>query len=287
LNSTATQAAGTSVPPGSLLFVSDALREQVRIYDRAHETLWGKIPLTLLPGGLAVDSSRNLYVSELGGVAVYPPPYNHPNGLLATSGSQALAVAVSTTGTVAAIDAQSIYVYSGGSPQPCLQFFPPNYSQLTSVAIDNHNNIYFTGYDTSRNVAISELPAECGSSGSTQLTVSNSLRSASGIALGPDGRLSVLDTTAKTVFTYDPPNGKSLGSPVSSTPLQRGTVRTPVAFAFDASGKSIYTADSSSGVADEFAFPAGGPPTRTLTVGGQPVGIAIVPPYLPKANNRR
>jgi DNA-binding beta-propeller fold protein YncE len=286
LNSTATQAVAAMSPHGSLLFVSDALLQEVRIYDLSHHDLWGEIPLVPLPGGLAVDASRNLYVAGLNGVTVYPQPYNRLSDQLVMSGRQALAVAVAPNGTVAAIDAQNVFVFTAGSDQPCLEYAPPNYGRLTSIAFDKNSNIYFTGYDTSGNVAISEMPGQCTNVGSTQLTIGNSLRSANSIAVGPDGRLSVLDTSAKAIFTYDAPVGDSLGKPTTATLLQSDNVRDPVAFAFDTTGKSLYTADSVSGRADEFAFPAGGSPTDTLMVGGQPVGIDIVPPYLPKSQSQ-
>jgi sugar lactone lactonase YvrE len=283
LASTAAQAVSPATIPGSLLFVSDALRQDVRIYEGATHTLWGKIPFVPLPSGLAVDASRVLYVAGFGGVGVYPQPYDRPSLQLAMLGQQALAVAVAPNGTVAAIDAQDIFVFAAGSQQPCIEYAPPNYGRLTSVAFDSKNDLFFTGYDTSRNVAISKMPGQCGNVGSTQLTIGNILRSANGIAIGQNDRLSVLDTSARTIFTYRAPSGNSLGNPIASTILQRQSVRTPVAFAFDATGKSVYTADSALGQVDEFAFPKGGVPTDTLTTGGQPVGIAIVPPYLPKA----
>jgi sugar lactone lactonase YvrE len=283
LASTATQAVNPATIPGGLLFVSDAFRQEVRIYDGSSDRLWGKIPFVALPGGLAVDASRDLYVAGFGGVTVYPQPYDRPSVQLSMLGQQALAVAVAPNGTVAAIDAHNIFVYAAGSQQPCIEYAPPNYGRLTSVAFDSKNDLFFTGYDTSRNVAISKMAGQCGNVDSTQLTIGNTLRSANGIAIGQNDRLSVLDTSARTIFTYRPPSGNSLGNPIASTILQRQSVRTPVAFAFDATGKSVYTADSASGQVDEFAFPKGGVPTDTLTTGGQPVGIAIVPPYLPKA----
>jgi DNA-binding beta-propeller fold protein YncE len=283
LASSAAQAAKAATSHGSLLLISDALRQEVRIYDLSSHTLWGRIPLVLLPGGLAVDASQDVYVANLSGVTVYPPPYDRPSEQLSTSGQRALAVAVAPNGTVAAISGQNIFVYSAGSQQPCFEYSPANYARLTSVAFDSKTDIFFTGYDTSGNVAISEMSGQCGNADSTRLTIGNTLRSANSIAIAPDGRLSVLDTSAKTIFTYDQPVGDSLGSPVASTLLERNQVRNPVAFAFDPTGKSVYTADSAFGRADEFAFPAGGAPIDSLTVGGEPVGVDIVPPYLPKA----
>jgi sugar lactone lactonase YvrE len=283
LASTAAQAIGPAATPGGLVFVSDALRQQVRIYDQSTDSLWGKIPFVPLPGGLAVDAARDLYVARFGGVSVYPQPYQRPSQQLSMSGQQALAVAVAPNGTVAAIDAHDIFVYTAGSQQPCIEYAPPNYGRLTSVAFDSKSNLFFTGYDTSRNVAISTMQGQCGNVDSTQLTIGNTLRSANGIAIGPNDRLSVLDTSARTIFTYHAPSGNSLGNPIASTLLQRQTVRTPVAFAFDSTGRTVYTADSVLGQIDTFAFPKGGAPTDTLTTGGQPVGVAIVPPYLPKA----
>jgi DNA-binding beta-propeller fold protein YncE len=283
LASTATQAAKAATAHGSLLVISDALRQEIRIYDLSSRTLWGKIPLVLLPGGLAIDASKDLYVASLSGITAYPPPYDRPSEQLSMSGQPALAVAVAPNGMVTGISGQNIFVYPAGSQQPCFEYSPANYARLTSVAFDSKNNIFFTGYDTSGNISISEMPGQCGNVTSTQLTIGNTLRSASSIAIGPDGRVSVLDTSAKAIFTYDAPVGNSLGSPVTSTLLERNQVRNPVAFVFDPHGKSVYTADSASGRVDEFAFPAGGSPTDTLTVGGEPVGVDIVPPYLPKA----
>jgi sugar lactone lactonase YvrE len=283
LASTAVQAAGPATTPGGLLFVSDALRQQVRIYDGASRSLWGKIPFVPFPSGLAVDAARDLYVARFGGVTVYPQPYQHASLQLSMPGQRALAVAVAPNGTVAAIDAHDIFVYAAGSQQPCVEYAPPNYGRLTSVAFDSKSDLFFTGYDTSRNVAISNMRGQCANVVSTQLSIGNTLHSANGIAIGPNDSLSVLDTSARTIFTYRAPSGNSLGNPIAATLLQRQTVRTPVAFTFDATGKSVYTADSALGQVDAFAFPKGGAPTDTLTTSGQPVGVAIVPPYLPKA----
>ncbi|HEY1428752.1 MAG TPA: hypothetical protein VGF18_04220 [Candidatus Tumulicola sp.] len=270
--------------PGNLLFVSDARRNDVRIYDRSSNAPWETIPNVPRPRGLAVDASNNLYVANLSGVSVYPPPYMKPSAQLALSWRQAVAVAVSANGMIAAVSARDIFLFPANSQKPCTDYAPANYSQLTSIAFDSNNNVYFSGTTKSGAAQISEMVADCSNVSSAQLTIGNTLHSAGGLAIGSDGRLSVLDTRARTIFTYDPPVDDSLGVPVSTTLLDKGTVRTPVAFVFDSTGKSILTADSTSGMVDQFAFPTGGAPTGTTMVGGDPVGVAIVPPYLPKAH---
>ncbi len=91
------------------------------------------------------------------------------------------------------------------------------------------------------------------------------------------GKLAVDDQVGKVVYSYNPPSGGNLGSPVATTPLTSAS--DPVNFAFGKPNVHLYTADGSLGQAQKFNFPAGGAAvlTSSLPAGASPIGIAINP----------
>jgi hypothetical protein len=90
------------------------------------------------------------------------------------------------------------------------------------------------------------------------------------------------------IDTYDPPKGSSLGSPVSTTPLPGPISGYDGTFAFQASGLGFWAVNealppSFAGGASEYAYPAGGPPKKTIV--GPPqsfaFGMAVTPALIP------
>jgi len=43
----------------------------------------------------------------------------------------------------------------------------------------------------------------------------------------------------------------------------------------------LWTADASLAESNEYKYPAGGSPVKTISVGGQPIGVAVVPAEIP------
>jgi hypothetical protein len=86
------------------------------------------------------------------------------------------------------------------------------------------------------------------------------------------------------IDTYDPPEGGSLGSPVSTTSLTVSGYAN--LFTFRASGRGLWMAyqlASGSETASEYVYPAGGAPEKSVigTANSYPGGVAVTPPLVP------
>lgn len=266
-----------------VLFVSDYLSNDVRMYRRGSERFLRKITGLAQPQGLAVDSSRNLYVSTEnhgGSIEVFAPPYTTVALTIYGFGLKPSVVAVSNSGLVVGLDSSGMDLYPGGSQQLCTAYGPSYYSRLSGAAFDRDGNLYFDGTDAAGKPAISMWPSvACGQiPGNVNFSTGNTLESAGPLAIGPDGRLSVFDTQAKVIYTYGPPTGNRLGRPVRTTRLG-GSLVQPVAFSFTTAAHGIFTADGSSGEVQKFAFPHAGSVERAVHIGGQPSGIALSPAF--------
>jgi hypothetical protein len=100
------------------------------------------------------------------------------------------------------------------------------------------------------------------------------------IQVNKAGQISIVDLVELAIGTFNPPVNDAFGPVLTVTPLTGSTE--PVSFALLASGKDLYTADSGgSGFSREYAYPAGGAVENTIAAGGQPIGVAVSPPYLP------
>lgn len=276
---------GTDVMPlgtqskDGLLFVSYYANNDVRMYRRGSEHFMREIAGVSQPQGLAVDSAGNLYVAvenNNGSIEVFAPPYQTVALTIYGYGLMPSVVTVSQKGLVIGLDTGQMNLYPQGSYQLCTAYGPSGYSLLSSAAFDRDGNLYFDGTNTSGKPEISMWPSvACGKEpGNVNFTTGNTLESAGPLAIGPQGRLSVLDTQAKVIYTYGPPKGNNLGRPIYTSRLS-GSLVQPVAFAFTTSGHGIFTADDASGEVQKFAFPHAAAVERSIDTRGKPSGVAL------------
>ncbi len=283
-------------PGGASLFVSDGYNQAVYIYNVAG-TLTGTLTGFSLGGGnsgglaenLAVDASGNLYIADRGNevVDVYAPPYNgKPKVLGGVVSPQA--VSVDRNGNVAVgTDGESgvgnVTFYAKGATSPTTIVGPPcmcrrlAQAYVDNVAFDGNGNLYFDaeyclddrgcGYFTSGEIlggikAQSTLLLAGGGTGGVQVTTDGLIA----FAAGPG------------IVAYNPPQNGNFGSPAQITPLSSpGST-----FVFAKNDAVVFSAGGGDTV-NEYAYPAGGSPIRTLYLppNASALGIAVNPAQFP------
>jgi hypothetical protein len=292
-----------------LIFVSGIYQNFVYVYLQAgkNQQPVGQIatPATLYTQNLGTDASGNLYVpisfpppTEASDVLVYAPPYSKAPRELPDPGGYAADVAISPQGVVAVANAcnascaagsGSVTFYAKNATRPCATVSDAPYN-VDSDAFDGSGNLYVRAdeFPPSRQATIGEITGGCNATTVTELTTANSIETpeTNGIKVDKAGRIAVLTTAGPyydNIDTYDPPISGSLGSPVSVTPVT--TPAYPHHFAFLASGKYFYTAETQfGGLANEYRYsvgPASGKAINSITVGGGPYGVAVTPPLIP------
>jgi sugar lactone lactonase YvrE len=261
----------------------------VNIYDRAGNQL---AQLTGFSGadGLASDTKGDLYVGDSLNqrVQIYGPGFQGPPKTLSTPGYYPNDVASFENGKIVAACNQK-----AGSLGTNVEFFTngqltntisnPNVPIIYYCAFDAVGNLYIGMFGPKFLARVGEIVG--GAQGNTLsfLTTSNKLYSPTGIQVTTDGHIAVGDSSGcaetcykyNAVYTYSPPVGGSLGSPVSKTVLKGAAY--PDSFAFTRNMASLYTADSFNNEAEEYAYPAGGTIRSTINVDSPPYGIAVIP----------
>jgi len=71
-----------------------------------------------------------------------------------------------------------------------------------------------------------------------------------------NGLIAIEDELQRTIYSYKPPHGGALGSPVSTTVLQ--STMDPVTFAFGPRAGVVVTVDADLALTNQYTFPAGG-----------------------------
>jgi DNA-binding beta-propeller fold protein YncE len=278
-----------------LIFVSDQ-SGFVDIYLQSRKNkMVGQITGLSFSEGIATDIQRQLYVSNstyyVQNVLVYAPPYTgSPKLILDDTGYYPQGVAVSKNGLVAVVNitctasscslnSGSIAFYPANSTKPCLTLAAPNLELPESGAFDDNGNLYVANLSQ---YPIAEVKGGCNAKKITTLTTANTLKAVYSIQIDKADQIVVLDSGANTVYAYSHPRKGALGTPVSTTPLTTSG-SFPYAFAFLASGADFYATQlpGSNALANEYAFPAGGTPENSITVGNAPQGIAVTPPLIP------
>ena len=277
-----------------LVFVSDESGNVVDIYLQSRKNkMVGQVTGLSFPQGIATDTRRDLYIanSNTSNVLIYAPPYTgSPKLILDDAGYYPQDVAISKKGLVAVVNitcttsscslnSGSIVFYPANSTKPCLTLAAPNLLLPESGAFDEKGNLYVASLSQ---YPIAEVKGGCNSKKITTLTTANNLKAVYSIQIDKADQIVVLDSGADTVYAYNPPHKGALGSPVSTTPLTTSG-SFPYALAFLASGTDFYATQlpGSNGFANEYDFPAGGTPEKSITVGGGPIGIAVTPPLIP------
>lgn len=280
-----------------LIFVSDESGNVVDIYlQRGKNKMVGQITGLNFPQGIATDSAGNVYVANdnTTEVPVYAPPYTGaPKLILDDTGYFPQGVAVSRQGIAAVANicnapscstgSGSVTFYRKNSTTSCTTVTTPTTFLYTENAtFDDNGNLYVIGLGNSGTL-VGEVKQGCDAKKFVSLTTGNAMAYGYGIQVTKSDQIAILDPHTNAIYTYDPPHNGSLGEPVTTTPLTT-TGSFPTDFAFLASGTNLYTAElpGSNGYAKEYAYPAGGTPEKTITVGnGGPVGVAVTPPLVP------
>ncbi len=259
---------------------------------------------------LATDTAGDLYSANesfsSNTVTVYAPPYTEGPKLTLT-GRVSYPLAVSRQGTVAVLGCTNpsgsqctggFLFYAAGSTTPCatvvvdLSAFP---NGIFGAAFDHNGNLYFdgTGSGTDAPLAVGKIAGGCKAKNAETLTTTNAVVYAGDIKVNKTGRIAILAAIGTSpyqvvIYTYDPPKHGSLGSPVSSTPLPETIDNASGTFAFQASGRRLWSGYYGVGSsyisgAYEFAYPAGGAPEKTIV--GDPdletLGVAVTPALIP------
>jgi len=256
-----------SLPYKDVLYVSDVLSSRVDIYplNTADPAPIGELVLgTDTPTGLALDSSKNLYVAnnetplvlipkhQTQSVTVFAKGAGSPFESYITDVRNPTDVVVGADGTVYVASFGDGYVteFAPGSKTPSLHFQPPSGSAF-SLSLDANNDLYVAC--TISNAVFRFAP------GSTQGTNLGLVLKGEphGMAFDDAGDLLIADSSA-------PNQGSTVDvfAPGSSTPSKEiGGTFQPFMIALDAGNHHLYVADFGSGNHDgavyEFGYPSG------------------------------
>ncbi len=272
---------------GQKSFFSDANNGAVLIYNAAG-TLVGTVTGFGSPEGLATDKTGRLYVTDeaYSQVDVFAPPYNGTPTYLLDSGQSPVSTAVDSVGNVAVANidsksfgAGSVSFYAAGATIPTSTITSSAFAQILSCAFDASGNLYLDGTDLYSNAVLGEILGGVKGRTITKLTAGNALGFPTGMGVTPNGLIAIEDELQRTIYSYNPPRGGALGSPVATTVLKN--TMEPVTFAFGPRAGFVVTVDADLGSTNQYAFPAGGAPTGTITFAPRdspyPVGVALTP----------
>jgi hypothetical protein len=275
-----------SAMAGVKIFVSDAVDNVVNIYNPTGKQI-GQLTGFSQPQGLAADAKGNLYVADTNNsqILVYAPPYTKAPKKLKDPGYFPAGVAVVTIGTTTYVGVSNICsapnctqggfkVYKNNIGQKAIQ--SSLIYRVYFCGFDAKGNLYADGQDSNGNVVTGVL-SKATSGGKTfkALTTGNGISFPGGVQVTSTGKIAIDDQNVASVFTYNPPKGSSLGNPIKTTGLTGSG--DAVTYAFNSTDTDLWTADALNAASLEFKYPAGGSAVKTISVGGQPIGVALVP----------
>jgi DNA-binding beta-propeller fold protein YncE len=204
-------------------------------------------------------------------------------------------VAVSSAGVVAItnicdapkcrLNTGNVVLYAKGSTKSCatVSYSGSDFTRVMFAEFDKNGVLYIDGMNSGYQTSFGLVTGGCDATTITNLNYVYTVSFPGGIQIDKAGNIAFCDPINHVVDTFAPPSNGAFGSPVSTTPLTGST--SPLGIALLASGTNLYAADSGgSGVAEEYKYTAGGAAENTISVGGQPIGIAVTPPLL-KENN--
>jgi hypothetical protein len=279
-----------------LVFVSDLDQGVVNIYLQSGKNkMVGQITNLDAPQGIATDTARNLYIVEVNNldVSVYAPPYTNGAKLTLTDpGYIPVDVAVSRHGVVGVANQcsypscgpGSVTLYAKNSTTACATVIDAtNFTQVRYGAFDAAGDLFIEGNNSSARIVVGEITGGCKAKKMRLLTTTNTLSWGGGVEIDKANRIALLDydssASAFAIFTYNQPQKGSLGSSVSTTTLTGS--QSPEGFAFQASGANLYTVDTGIPGSNEYSYPAGGSPEKTISGFQFPYGVAVTPPLVP------
>jgi hypothetical protein len=184
-----------------LAYISDFLANNVTVFD-LNGTIRGQIGGLSNPGGLFVDSKRNLWVANGGAnnVLEFARGATMPFNTLNDPGAGPLDVTMCPNGTVyvAGSTSAAIEVYPRGSINPTRSLTYPGANQNDALTCDAEGNVFAT-IVISFHGGVVEFPRGK-QHGATQLPIS--LGGPGGIKPDNAGNLLVDDQTAQTITEY-------------------------------------------------------------------------------------
>jgi hypothetical protein len=195
-----------------LVYISDTLANNVTVFD-LNGTMQGQIGGLSNPGGLFVDSKRNLWVANGGAnnVLEFARGATTPSKTLNDPGAGPLDVTMCPNGNVyvAGSSSTAIDVYPAGSTNPTRSITYPGAAQNDALTCDAAGNVFAT-IVVSFHGGVVEFPRGK-QRGATQLPIS--LGGPGGIKPDNAGNLLVDDQTAQTITEYTEagsPTGNSI-----------------------------------------------------------------------------
>ncbi|HXB83505.1 MAG TPA: hypothetical protein VNU22_09190 [Candidatus Acidoferrum sp.] len=226
-------ATNTNSTGADQVIVSDSFSNAVSVFDSK-----GRLQTRLEKGingpmGLTTDSAGNLYVANAqdANVLVYAQPYKSVSLTLKEPGLYPLDVAVSKAGLVGVMTETSpsgpgnVTFYKKGSTSACTSVSDPSWNEVFSGAFDASGNLFVDGIDRDGNPLVGEVSGGCAATSLTTLSVGNTLSGAAGVQV-VHGNILILNQNygsfSPEIYTYAPPSGGSLGSPIATTKLSGG-----------------------------------------------------------------
>ena len=161
--------AGPATASTSYVFVSDATRNVVGIFNRTTGKFIRYLTGFREPAGIATDSNANLYVADSGNAAVkiYAPPYDSsPTTTIADTGEVPSDVAVFASGVFAITNLNdssqgegSVMLFAAGATTPCATVYQPAtgpqlFQHFDFAAYDSHGNLLVDGTSSSGTVDV-------------------------------------------------------------------------------------------------------------------------------------
>lgn len=227
------QDTNANAPGADQVIVSDSFANIVSVFDGK-----GRLQTRLKtgingPSGLTTDSAGNLYVanSQDANVLVYSRPYKSVSLTLSEPGQYPLDVAVSKAGVVGVMAEKSpsgpgnVTFYKKGSTSACTNVSDPNWNEVFSGAFDASGNLFVDGVDRDGNPLVGEVSGGCAATSLTTLSVGNTMSGVAGVQV-VHGNILILNQNygsfSPEIYTYAPPSGGSLGSPIATTKLSGG-----------------------------------------------------------------
>jgi hypothetical protein len=265
------QASGPSLRlPGvtaDQVIVSDSVANAVSVFDAE-----GRLQTRLRKGidyplGITTDRAGNLYVANAGAsnVLVYSQPYKAVTVTLSLPSQSPTDVAVSAAGIVGVMSSTQpsgpgiVFFFAKGAASACAMVGDPNWHNMYFGAFDESGNLFIDGFDRNGDPLVGEISGGCAATSILTLSVANTISGIAGIQV-VNGNILILaqnyNTFAPEIFTYAPPSGGSLGSPIATTELSAGIEME--SFAMTRGGRDLWIAHSDVAYGRiEYTYPGG------------------------------
>jgi hypothetical protein len=263
----------------ALLYVSSVLTGDVYVYSYATQKLLGTLTGFTQPYGLCVDESANVWVVNDGASQIVE--YGHggttPIATLSDTGEYPEGCSVDpTTGNLAVTNfystsgagSVSVYADARGNPQV---YSDPGMTNYRFCGYDSSGNLFVDGVNNSSSFVLAELPK--GSGSFTNIDFTQKIEWPGGVQW--DGKfIAVGDTDTGTIYRTN-----AAGTVKGSTQLT-GSDYVNQFWIVASSGRKKHKAagvvapSQDGGVLGIYKYPAGGSPTRTISV-SEPFGSTV------------